>query len=133
LLKDTNKNGKINYTEFLAATIEAHGHISEDRIAEAFDRLDADGTGYISKADLRNVLGERCTGSEIDAMMESGDADRDGKISYREFLRAFRASTYQHMATVAGSPTSSPPPSPSPSDRQRSQSPATRIAKATLA
>jgi Ca2+-binding EF-hand superfamily protein len=34
------------YTEFLAATIELHGQIEEDRIAEAFDRLDSDNTGY---------------------------------------------------------------------------------------
>jgi hypothetical protein len=34
------------YTEFLAATIEACGQIEEDRLAEAFDRLDSDDTGY---------------------------------------------------------------------------------------
>jgi calcium-dependent protein kinase len=34
------------YTEFLAATIEAQGYIAEERVAEAFDRLDADETGY---------------------------------------------------------------------------------------
>lgn len=34
------------YTEFLAATIEACGRIEEDRLAEAFDRLDCDDTGY---------------------------------------------------------------------------------------
>jgi calcium-dependent protein kinase len=41
-----NQNGLINYTEFLAATIEAQGYIEEDRIAEAFDRLDTDEVGY---------------------------------------------------------------------------------------
>ena len=34
------------YTEFLAATIEACGRIEDDRLAEAFDRLDSDDTGY---------------------------------------------------------------------------------------
>lgn len=29
------------YTEFLAATLEAQGQIEEDRIAEAFDRIDS--------------------------------------------------------------------------------------------
>jgi hypothetical protein len=28
------------YTEFLAATLEAQGQIQEDKIAEAFDRID---------------------------------------------------------------------------------------------
>ena len=36
----------IMYTEFLAATIEACGRIEDDRLAEAFDRLDCDDTGY---------------------------------------------------------------------------------------
>jgi calcium-dependent protein kinase len=38
--KDIDGSGKIRYTEFLAATIEARGAISEQRLAEAFDRLD---------------------------------------------------------------------------------------------
>jgi hypothetical protein len=29
----------VKYSEFLAATIEAHGVISEERLAEAFDRI----------------------------------------------------------------------------------------------
>lgn len=45
-MQDLNENGHIMYTEFLAATIEAHGHIEEERIAEAFDRLDSDKSGY---------------------------------------------------------------------------------------
>lgn len=43
----------IMYTEFLAATIEACGRIEDDRLAEAFDRLDCDDTGY-SKLDSIN-------------------------------------------------------------------------------
>ena len=113
--QDTNKNGRINYTEFLAATIEAQGAVSEDKIAEAFDRLDTDGTGYISKSDLRNVLGDTCSPSEIDAIVESGDINKDGKISYKEFLQVFRSNTYVRMAKVsrgAASPDITPPPTP---------------------
>lgn len=45
-LQDQDQDHKIMYTEFLAATIEAQGFIAEDRIAEAFDRLDVNETGY---------------------------------------------------------------------------------------
>jgi calcium-dependent protein kinase len=45
---DLDGSGKIRYTEFLAATIEVHGAIDEERLAEAFDRLDCDDSGYIS-------------------------------------------------------------------------------------
>jgi hypothetical protein len=43
------------YTDFIAATIEAHGYIEEDRIAEAFDRLDSDETGF-SKCFLSYIV-----------------------------------------------------------------------------
>jgi len=43
---DIDGSGVIRYTEFLAATIEAAGWISEERLAEAFDRVDHDNTGY---------------------------------------------------------------------------------------
>ena len=46
---DLDGSGHIDYTEFLAATIEARGVIAEERLAEAFDRIDSDDTGQISK------------------------------------------------------------------------------------
>jgi calcium-dependent protein kinase len=36
---DVDGTGSVHYTEFLAATMEAHGSIEEDRIADAFDRI----------------------------------------------------------------------------------------------
>jgi calcium-dependent protein kinase len=39
---DINGTGKVHYIEFVAATIEAHGTIDEERLAEAFDRIDSD-------------------------------------------------------------------------------------------
>lgn len=89
------------YTEFLAATIEAHGHIEEDRIAEAFDRLDADDTGFISKKNLREVLGKDITSEQISAIMKSADKNKDGQISYKEFLEAFRQETAAIAENIA--------------------------------
>ena len=37
--QDVDGTGVVEYSEFLAATIEAHGGISEERLAEAFDRI----------------------------------------------------------------------------------------------
>jgi hypothetical protein len=68
-----------NYTEFLAATLEAHGHIEEERIADAFDRLDCDGSGYVSKEDLKEFLGNSATAKEIDDIIKEGDKDKDGQ------------------------------------------------------
>jgi len=43
-----NGSGKISWTEFLAATIETKGRISEDEFSSAFDHLDFDKNGFIS-------------------------------------------------------------------------------------
>merc|ERR1739848_483871 len=58
---DTNKDGFIYYTEFLAATLEAQGRIKEERLASAFDRFDSDDTGFISRQNLRIILGSDYT------------------------------------------------------------------------
>jgi calcium-dependent protein kinase len=83
---DLDGTGRIRYTEFLAATIEARGAISEERLAEAFDRIDSDDSGFISPANLRQILGEDFPEEEIEAIIVEADLSHDGQISYSEFL-----------------------------------------------
>jgi Ca2+-binding EF-hand superfamily protein len=83
---DIDGTGKISYSEFLAATIEAHGSIEEERIAEAFDRLDCDDTGYITVDNLRSFLGEDIAQDFIDDIIDEVDGNHDHQISYEEFL-----------------------------------------------
>ncbi|CAJ1936173.1 unnamed protein product [Cylindrotheca closterium] len=87
---DVNKNGVIMYTEFIAATLEAQGHIEEERIAEAFDRLDSDDSGFISRQNLTEFLGHEATSQDIQDLINEIDKDGDGEISYAEFLSMFR-------------------------------------------
>ena len=98
---DINHTGVINYTEFLSATLETRGRIEDERIAEAFDKLDTDDSGFISKENICMVLGSKCTAKECDniinELMEEIDADNDGQISYKEFLSMFRE---KHRASV---------------------------------
>jgi len=76
----------VSYTEFLAATIEAHGILEEDRIAEAFDRLDSDDNGYITGSNLKEFLGSNISEEYIDGIIEEVDVSHDHQISYEEFL-----------------------------------------------
>jgi EF-hand domain pair len=85
-LQDVDGSGKIRYTEFLAATIEAHGSISEERLAEAFDRIDADDSGYISAENLKAMLGDEFSERDIEEIIKEADLTHDGQISYAEFL-----------------------------------------------
>ena len=83
---DLDGTGKIRYTEFLAATIEAQGAIDEVRLAEAFDRLDSDDSGYISADNLREILGDEFPQEELEKIIYEADLTHDNRISYPEFL-----------------------------------------------
>lgn len=76
---DVNENGHVMYTEFIAATLEAQGQVEEERIAEAFDRLDVDGSGNISKEDMLEFLGEDATIEDVEKMLKFADLDNDGQ------------------------------------------------------
>lgn len=57
----------------------------EAELREAFKVFDKDGSGSISKAELKLVmenLGEKLTGEEIDEMMAEADKDGNGEIDY---------------------------------------------------
>mmetsp|Transcript_2542 Transcript_2542/g.6118 ORF Transcript_2542/g.6118 Transcript_2542/m.6118 type:complete len:134 (+) Transcript_2542:1-402(+) len=80
------------YTEFIAATLEAQGQVDEDRILEAFDRLDVDNSGYISKSNMLDFLADTgASEQEIEQIIEGADTEeKDGQVSYEEFLAMFR-------------------------------------------
>jgi len=41
---DVDKNGKIDYTEFIAATIEGANYYRQERLLEAFENFDKEPT-----------------------------------------------------------------------------------------
>jgi hypothetical protein len=51
--------------------------------------LDSDDTGYISKQNLFDALGSDAS-EEMAAIIKSVDLDKDGQVSYKEFLAEFR-------------------------------------------
>ena len=85
---DIDGTGKVSFTEFLAATIEAHGMIEEERIAEAFDRIDCDDSGYITVDNLKEVLGDEVGDDFIDELMDEVKPKQNGEnqINYEDFL-----------------------------------------------
>lgn len=53
---DTDGSGEINYTEFLAATIDANIFMREDYLKTAFNMFDKDGSGKIDNQEIINLL-----------------------------------------------------------------------------
>jgi len=98
--QDISQTSVINYTEFLACTLEAQGKIEEYRLAEAFDLLDTDDSGFISRDDLKRVLGENTDVAYIDQLIAQVEPKKDGRISYEEFLRAFAEETHDRVYDI---------------------------------
>lgn len=89
---DSNKSGVIDYTEFIAATLEKKKYMREDRLWSAFRVFDVDGNGSISKAELHKILnggglGDMDVGKNIDDLIKECDLDGDGEISFDEFVK----------------------------------------------
>jgi hypothetical protein len=65
------------YTEFLAATLEAHGQIEEARIADAFDQIDRDDSCFISRENLIKILGQIVSDEYVESLIKEVDIDSD--------------------------------------------------------
>merc|ERR1711912_216393 len=55
---DADGSGVIDYTEFLAATIDSRDYMQEDVCWAAFRVFDRNGDGKISQEELKQVLGD---------------------------------------------------------------------------
>jgi calcium-dependent protein kinase len=55
---DTDKNGKINYTEFIASTVTDHVMSSKKNLENVFNMLDKDGNGYVDRDEIMGILSQ---------------------------------------------------------------------------
>ncbi|XP_067682711.1 uncharacterized protein [Haliotis asinina] len=99
---DTNKNGRIEFSEFAAMMANAVDEKQSDsEILRAFKVFDKDNNGYISRSELRQVMvsleGQKITEQEINEMIKEADLDGDGRINYEEFVRMIATA---HMSNV---------------------------------
>eukprot|EP00980_Cylindrotheca_fusiformis_P002962 scaffold683_cov124-Cylindrotheca_fusiformis.AAC.31 len=86
LALDIDGTGIVHYSEFLAGSLEAHGSIDEARIADAFDRLDSDDSGFITVENLTEFIGHDISKEYIDSIIDEVNGNGDHKISYDQFL-----------------------------------------------
>jgi calcium-dependent protein kinase len=83
---DLDRNDKINYSEFLAATIDWEKEMSRRRLVKAFKALDSDHSGKISKDELMAAFGgSHLSSSHFEEMIAEADTNNDGEIDLEEF------------------------------------------------
>ena len=90
---DQDHTGYIKYTEFVAASMAHRDYAEETTIFEAFQRLDLDRSGGITKNNLLVLLKEqlpaevqdRNVKDVVNEIFENNDLDHDGVINLNEF------------------------------------------------
>jgi Ca2+-binding EF-hand superfamily protein len=87
-----DKNDKINYSEFIAASINVREIVSKDeKILQAiFNSFDVDNTGFITSENLKvafSKYGRVITDAEIADIIKKHDSvnSKDGQIDFEEF------------------------------------------------
>ena len=87
---DSNQNGLIDYTEFIAACLQSFNYLKENHLRSAFQYFDKDDSGTISKEELRQCLQSddfTLTEDQINQLLSGVDANNDGQIDYQEFIQ----------------------------------------------
>lgn len=103
---DTDGSGVVDYTEFLAATMDKKLYHQEDVVWTAFKKFDLNGSGTIDRQELAKVLGDETVADVLhlgngDAgagdnqqlltdIFTAVDSNGDGLIDFDEFLRMMR-------------------------------------------
>jgi calcium-dependent protein kinase len=83
---DHDKNGLINYSEFLTATVDREAAYNRSNLISAFNRFDKNGDGKIDLAELRSVVGGNKSDTVFKQMIQEADRNKDGVIDVEEFI-----------------------------------------------
>ena len=104
---DLAHNGEVNYTDFLAATVSSQKNIcAPASINMAFNSLDKDGDGYITRKDLHMAL-EGIGEASLDKYLAHADAE--GRVSLDAFNEYTSSASETNDTSVHGGGYSGPP------------------------
>ncbi|KAF5792745.1 putative protein kinase CAMK-CDPK family [Helianthus annuus] len=92
---DVDGNGVLEYGEFVAVTIHLQKMENDEHLRRAFMFFDRDGSGYIELDELEQVLYEpgQADIQVLNEIMKEVDTDKDGQISFEEFVAMMKAGT----------------------------------------
>lgn len=90
---DQDKNGYIEYEEFLRASIDMETLCTEANLKMAFTFFDTDNSGFLSKDEIRAALGlngnkdDNDARKMLDEVLAELDENNDNQISFEEFKK----------------------------------------------
>jgi len=85
---DKDGNMGIDFSEFAKLWESLHGE-GEAQIRKDFAKLDTDNSGFITKEEMMSVIAADFAGDKMEEAkkaLDKLDVDKDGKVSYPEFI-----------------------------------------------
>merc|ERR1711974_144347 len=89
---DTDGSGRLDYTEFIAATLSRKQYLREEVLWGLFRTFDLDGDGKIQRNEFEAVV-MMTEQADIKSIFDETDLDGDGQIDFLEFCAMMREGT----------------------------------------
>ena len=89
---DVDKNGLVNYTEFISALIDYEKFVQKEQLLECFKSYDADSSGKINFKEFCEMIKPQSDKEkkDLEDLYKQFDADGDGEIDLKEFMKGFK-------------------------------------------
>jgi len=95
---DINGNQKIDYEEFIAATIHLNKLNREELMMEAFKYFDRDESGFITRDEMKTALDDAgVLDDDVANILMTADTNGDGGIDYQEFCEMMRNNDFEAL------------------------------------
>ena len=88
---DVDKNGLINFTEFVSAMMDYDKFVKKEQLLECFRSYDTDGSGKISFEEFCDMIkpGNEQEKKDLFILYKKFDTNNDGEIDFEEFVDGF--------------------------------------------
>jgi len=108
-LMDDSDDGVIDYTEFVAASLDQRVYLQETTCWAAFSIFDHDRDGKIARKDLDHVFGNMevkkvCDQDALSEYVQLVDQNGDGEIDFEEFMQMLRSGPPRSKTPLLGPP-----------------------------
>ncbi|CAD8077424.1 unnamed protein product [Paramecium primaurelia] len=85
---DVNGSGKIDYQEFIIATIDQKKYFNREKLLMLFTQIDRDHSGELSRQEIKKLLRDiQIPINKYEQLVKQLDQDGDGAITQEEFLK----------------------------------------------
>eukprot|EP00930_Biecheleria_cincta_P018207 TRINITY_DN14262_c0_g3_i1.p1 TRINITY_DN14262_c0_g3~~TRINITY_DN14262_c0_g3_i1.p1 ORF type:complete len:507 (+),score=97.66 TRINITY_DN14262_c0_g3_i1:93-1613(+) len=99
----TSHDEEVHYSDFLAAMVTSRIALHERLLKAAFTRLDTNGSGEITLANLQELLGDSMGSEAVEQIFKEVDRGGQGKVSYEEFASYLRSGSAEEAHLLAAS------------------------------